>query len=306
MARNQLNFVGLVKSMINLQSMIDEFKVGGQDEGDQDQLVREKQSELQRQIHNAQKAIEDTVVDLSHSFSELVQFAYELRKQDVEDRYTYAFINGQVRPPILVDVICSNQWNNATQKMEVDMSTASFRLMVGRASCLQYQLRGGRRGEDDEESAIVVTKTTPMHKDHVDSVAFVLESQGVLIESLDGRQLAATDIIPSDLRVEQANNKCLKWLSKVQGSHQDSFVEQEQMHRRLWSLRTLDSDSWDPHFFIELTTGEKKQRLVSRQANPTLYSKCIATSRDIDGYGAHEQSLWKVYLKPGQQFRKSK
>ena len=45
-------------------------------------------------MHNAQRAIEDTIIDLSGNFSELVQFAYELRKQDVEDRYTYSFING--------------------------------------------------------------------------------------------------------------------------------------------------------------------------------------------------------------------
>lgn len=190
--------------------------------------------------------------------------------------------------------------------MEVDMSMACFRLMVGRASCLQYQLRDSKRGEGDDEGAVVVTKATPRHKDHVDSVAFVLESQGVLIESLDGRQLAATDIISSDLKVEHVNNKNLKWLRKMQdhSSHQGSFVEQQKINSRLWTLRTLDNDSWDPHFFIELTTGEKKQRLISRQHNPTLYSKCIATSRDIDGYDQHEQSVWKLYLKPVQKFLK--
>lgn len=94
MARNQLNFVGLVKSMMNLQSLIDDFKANNIEEGSQDLLVVEKQSELQRQVHNAQKAIEDTIIDLSRNFDELVQFAYELRKQDAEDRYTYAFING--------------------------------------------------------------------------------------------------------------------------------------------------------------------------------------------------------------------
>lgn len=46
MARNQLNFVGLVKSMMNLQSLIDDFKTNNGEEGGQDLLVVEKQSEL--------------------------------------------------------------------------------------------------------------------------------------------------------------------------------------------------------------------------------------------------------------------
>lgn len=70
-----------------------------------------------------------------------------------------------MKPPILVDIICSNQWNNVTQKMEVDMSMACFRLMVGRASCLQYQLRDSKRGDGDDEGAIVVAKATPRHKE---------------------------------------------------------------------------------------------------------------------------------------------
>ena len=47
-ARNQLNFVGLVKAMINLQGVIDDFKINNLSEGNQDPLVVEKQSELQR------------------------------------------------------------------------------------------------------------------------------------------------------------------------------------------------------------------------------------------------------------------
>lgn len=193
-----------------------------------------------------------------------------------------------MKPPILVDIICSNQWNGSKQRMEVDMTMACFRLMVGRASCLQYQSQDANRPVSDKEAAIVVTKATPMHKNHVDSVAFILESRGVLIETLDGRQLAASDIMNFDANTEQGSSKNLRWASRLPPRDSGIVEDQDQMVGRLWRLNTLDSDSWDPHFHIELTTGEKKQRLVSRVGNPTLYSKCIATSKDSDGYDVSE------------------
>jgi hypothetical protein len=67
-----------------------------------------------------------------------------------------------------------------------------------------------------------------------------------------------------------------------------SFYEKDSIFGRLWSLKSLDAESWDPHFYIELANGEKRQRLLSRQANPSLYSKCIASSRELDGFNLNE------------------
>ena len=75
--------------------------------------------------------------------------------------------------------------------MEVDMTMACFRILVGRASCLKYTVQEGNQKDLKEEDVIVVTKTPNQNKDLVDSVSFVLESQGIIIQTLDGRQLTA-------------------------------------------------------------------------------------------------------------------
>ena len=42
---------------------------------------------------------------------EILKFAFHLRKIDTEDKYSYNILNGQLRPPILVDIIMANKWN---------------------------------------------------------------------------------------------------------------------------------------------------------------------------------------------------
>lgn len=51
---------------------------------------------------------------------EILKFAYELRKQDTEDKYSFNILNGQVRPPALVDMIVANKWDGQAGKMTVD------------------------------------------------------------------------------------------------------------------------------------------------------------------------------------------
>jgi hypothetical protein len=51
---------------------------------------------------------------------EFLKFAYELRKIDVDNKYSYNLMNGQVKPNILVDIICSNKWNVEESRMMVD------------------------------------------------------------------------------------------------------------------------------------------------------------------------------------------
>ena len=54
-------------------------------------------------------------------------FAYELRKADVFDKYTYELLNGCVKPCSLVDIICSNKWMPVQGRMVVD-SKKAFRI----------------------------------------------------------------------------------------------------------------------------------------------------------------------------------
>lgn len=78
------------------------------------------------------------MTELSKEADELVAFAYELRKQDVNDKYTYDFLNGQVKPSILVDIIMSNRWNEDAFEMQVQKGT-SFRINIGQNSALQFK-----------------------------------------------------------------------------------------------------------------------------------------------------------------------
>lgn len=57
--------------------------------------------------------VEDLIYNLCKKGSNFIfKFAYELRKFDVSDKYSYELLNGQVRPEIFVDIICANKWNN--------------------------------------------------------------------------------------------------------------------------------------------------------------------------------------------------
>lgn len=61
---------------------------------------------------------------------ELLKFAYELRKQDVEDKYSVAFLNEQVRPPVMVEMILANKWDSKAGKMTVDAKD-QYAIMCG-------------------------------------------------------------------------------------------------------------------------------------------------------------------------------
>ena len=50
-------------------------------------------------------------MDISKEPDQLVTFAYELRRQDINDKYTFEFINGNVKPSIFNDIIMSNYWD---------------------------------------------------------------------------------------------------------------------------------------------------------------------------------------------------
>ena len=75
--------------------------------------------------------------------------------------------------------------------MEVDMSITSFRMSLGRASCLQYELQEGNQSSafNKEEDVTIVTKSSQQTANSLtDSISFVLDSRGgITIETLDGR-----------------------------------------------------------------------------------------------------------------------
>lgn len=71
-------------------------------------------------ISNIERCTQDVVTQLSYDPGQLCSFAFELRKKDTENRYTYEFLNGQVRQVILVKIICANRWDEQLQRMVID------------------------------------------------------------------------------------------------------------------------------------------------------------------------------------------
>ena len=51
------------------------------------------------------------VMNFATNYDRLFAFCFELRKQDSCNNYTYELLNGNVKPPILVDIIMNNTWD---------------------------------------------------------------------------------------------------------------------------------------------------------------------------------------------------
>lgn len=86
---------------------------------------------------------------MSKDQNHLMAFAYELRKQDVDNLYSYEFLNGQVKPAVLVDIIMSNSWNEIKSKMKVDHT---FYMSVGRGFFLTHSNNDKRPQINDIQS----------------------------------------------------------------------------------------------------------------------------------------------------------
>lgn len=72
------------------------------------------------ELNIAKRKIEDFITKLSDDSIEFHKFAFELRKVDPSNHYSFDLLNGQVKPRALVDIICSNTWIPAQKRMKVD------------------------------------------------------------------------------------------------------------------------------------------------------------------------------------------
>jgi hypothetical protein len=55
-------------------------------------------------------------MDISSNRANLSTFAFELRKFDVDNKYSNDFLNGQVRPDILARIILQNKFEDDEMK----------------------------------------------------------------------------------------------------------------------------------------------------------------------------------------------
>lgn len=119
--KNERDHLQLVKSLFELKDRLSQYL---ETHTLKDQHVEEAgPSEEDRNDIIAKQAIimsEEVVQELAADADEILKFAFELRKQDTDDKYSFNLLNGQVRPPVLVDIIMANKWSSSEGKMKVN------------------------------------------------------------------------------------------------------------------------------------------------------------------------------------------
>ena len=62
----------------------------------------------------------------------MLAFCFYLRKNDIGNYYTPAFLKGTLKPDILFEIVMANEWNETFKAMEVPKNMA-FKMSVGEA-----------------------------------------------------------------------------------------------------------------------------------------------------------------------------
>ena len=63
---------------------------------------------------------------MNSNTKDLLNFAYELRKHDTENKFTRRLLEKRVEPQIFVDIIVSNKWDEDRKAMVVEEEGAEF------------------------------------------------------------------------------------------------------------------------------------------------------------------------------------
>lgn len=118
---------------------------------------------------------EEAVQELAADPEEILKFAYELRKQDVENKYSFNMLNGQVRPPALVEMILANKWDSQEGKMTVDAKD-------------QYSIMSGdkflKHSSTGKEQSLLLTELES-EDGHSSKFDFLLTPEGLVVGSAE-------------------------------------------------------------------------------------------------------------------------
>jgi hypothetical protein len=121
--KNERSYADLVHTMFTLKDKLDLYFAERPELLNKNGPEEEQTAEEDRNDIIAKQALimnSEMVQELAADPEQILKFAYELRKQDIEDKYTLTLIDGQVRPPVLVEIILANKWNSEACKMTVD------------------------------------------------------------------------------------------------------------------------------------------------------------------------------------------
>lgn len=145
-------------------------------------------------MNNAENCIVDTVTDIAKDFSELFSFAYELRKNDPKNLYSYNFLNGQVNPSVVIDIIMNNTWDSKKKRMNL-AKDCEYRMVIpiGTKRFTLVYLKSKQSLSKNISVPFILNEGNAVPKNMTPNVKFALCPKGLKIGSDDVQLATQTD-----------------------------------------------------------------------------------------------------------------
>lgn len=124
---------------------------------------------------DVESVIKETISSLNKDIKEFLIFAYELRKQDIENQHTTLLLNGNIWPKVLIDIVLSNYWDPATGKMRCDQQK-QFKVLMGDNNPLVYRRNSGKNVNERPQ----IKKQGADNRKYMEELHFLLTSNGTL------------------------------------------------------------------------------------------------------------------------------
>lgn len=123
------DYKNVVKSLMTLANNLDRYQTG-------DEKFEVNIKEIDKLVQTCHNKIRESLRELC-SFSktdEFLKFAYELRKADVDNKYSERFLKPFVEMPVLYEIIMANSFNN--DMMDFDQTKLKIKLMKNQSQVL--------------------------------------------------------------------------------------------------------------------------------------------------------------------------
>ena len=193
---------------------------------------------------DVESLIRETVESLNHNVREFLMFAYELRKQDLENGHTSLLLHENIYPQILIDIVLSNYWDPTSQTMCCDTST-KFQMLMQENYPLVY----------NKVSAKNVNQSPTINKYGFDPRQFT-EHLHYLITPNGGLQ-----VFTDDMSCTLATRWQFEQGSHVSGGEEavtwqnDEQIQAQTNLSNIWYLDLAFENSDEPFFFINSSFG---------------------------------------------------
>lgn len=237
-----------MKTMIELQEFLNAQKAEGRSTSIEVQAARDI-------THSSgESVIVDTVTDIAKDLSELFAFAYELRKSDPKNLYSYDFLNGQVNPQVVIDIIMNNTWDPKKKKMILSRD-CEYRMVIpiGQKRFTLVYLKAKQSLSKQISVPFILNEGNAVPKNMTPNVKFTLCPKGLKI-GRDDVQLATQT---GQNELDQGQSAPIK----IDYKHDDHPSS-------TWTLKRAGENAQDPFFFVEMPYGEMRPRLAYQKEKP--------------------------------------